>query len=331
LFLPGEVVGREGGKVHFRVGRGNMIIALNEGDVVSIAEGGVEVRDEAVAGNPWLQLAGLIKDRDYFMARRVQNGYELVMPVAEFGDGTFLGYRAVAGRDGEVLEVLDAGKYRRFSVPGLERFRDILPVEKVSDVAGLSAGEFAALVDNTPAELIPKIGAFDAALAAAIVAGKRARDPQSLEQLDREEVEKWLEVARKYWNLASLENHPAVLAAILTQLRTKARVAPTATPELLYIEGRLLEELKEDEQLEKMKEAARLQREDPARKAWEEAAAARIRQVLDELREQLAKAGIKLPIVVPLAGAVAGHTVAVEEAAGAAAGAKKTQKVAAGQ
>jgi len=321
VFLPGDVVGREGGKVHFRVGRGNMVIALDEKDA-TIVEGGVEVRDEAVAGNPWLQLAALIKDRDYFMARRVQNGYELVMPVAEFGDGTFLGYRVVAGKDGEVLEVLDAGKYRKFSAPGLERYRDILPVEKVSDVPGLTVAEFAALVDKTPAELIPKIGAFDAALAAAIVAGKNARDPQSLEELDREEVEKWLAVARTYWNLASTENHPAVLEAILTQLRTKARVAPTATPELAYIKARALDEWEEDKRLEKMKE--------DARKAGEEALRARVRQVLEELREPLAKVGVQLPIVVSLAGAIAGHVAAVGEAAGAAAEARKAQKAAAG-
>jgi len=274
LHLLGEVVERREGKILFRVGRGNMVITLDEKDI-TIVEGGIEVRDEVAAGNPWIQLAAMVKDRDYFMARGTPEGVETVIRVKDLRDGTFLGYRVVLG-GGRVVRVLDAGKYRRFSVPSLEDFWELLPAEKVADASRLSEEELGALADFTPAGMLPKIAEYDGALAITLALKKYERDPLFLGELGEDEKEKLREVARKYWALAALETHPAIVRAFLAELRA---LAPTETPEYGFVAWREKEEEQEEQQLEKAKEEARKRAEEARR----EEAGGEIRKILDLL------------------------------------------------
>jgi len=265
LYLPGEVVERKGGIIRFRVGRGNMVITLKEEDVISIREDGIEVSKEATDRNPWLRLADLVKEaRDYFMARRTPEGVETVMRVKDLGDGTFLGYRVVLS-GGEVVRVLDAGKYRRYSAPGLEEFWELLPAEKVAGASSLSEEELGTLADRTPAKMLPKIAEYDGALALTLALKKFERDFLFLRELGEDEKEKLREVARKYWSLAAPEAHPAIVRMFLAELRA---LAPTETPEYEFVRQRLEDEEREDQQLEKAKEEAR-KRAEEARKAEE--------------------------------------------------------------
>jgi len=233
MFLPGEIIKKENDKIYFKVGKGNMVLILNENEATP-AQNGVEIKDEVANKSPWIQLANEIKDKEYFMARSVPEGNEVVVPVVNLEDDMFLGYRVIADKDGNILKVLDAGKYKRYSFPQLDKYELLLPIEKILDVSDIEKEEFSALADTTPIELLPKIYEYDKDLAGVLTVEKLRRDPLSLTSMPENDLKKLLEIAREYIALASQKLHPTTIKILLKELRTKA---PTVAPELYFIEN----------------------------------------------------------------------------------------------
>jgi hypothetical protein len=309
MYIPGEIIKRENGKVYLRVGQGNMILILNENEIEE-TKGGVNLPDSLAETNPWLKLADKIKDKQYFMSRDTPEGTELVVPVANVGEDTFLGYRAIVNKNGEIVKVLDAGKYRRFMVPGLEKYTLLLPVEKISDITNVSREEFGMLADGTPAEILPKIYAYDKELAGALTAEKLRRDPLSLTSIPENELKKLLEVARDYWMLASPESNPPTIEMLIEELRG---IAPNVTPELDYLKERLYEEKYEEKQLERMKKEEEKRYEEWERRIREEEARKRAQQTIKDVKEIIkAVTGVVIPIVIAKTPAVAGIKKSIE-------------------
>lgn len=303
MFLPGEIVKLENGKVYFRVGNGNMILILNENEV-SPGKKGITIPDNIASTNPWIKLADTIKDKQYFMPRETPEGVEVVVPVANTGANEFLGYRVILDKENNIVKVLDAGKYVKFTQDGLEEYYDMLPVQKIADVSDFTREEFGMMVDGTPVNFLPKIYDYDKDLAGAITVEKIRRDPFSLTELDEDNLKKILKVAAEYWVIASPESNPAVISMLIEELRS---VAPTAIPELEYLMDRLREEKHEEKQIERMKKEIDKTYEEWERRMREEERRRRARETIKRTKEIMKELlGISIPIIIRTTPAVLG-------------------------
>ena len=311
MFLPGEVVKKEKGKVYFRLVNGNMVLILNENEI-TLSNDGVSIPDNVASNSPWIQLADKIKNKKYFIPRETDDGLEMVVPVANTDENEFLGYHAVIDKNNSIVKILDAGKYVRFTQKGLEKYTAMLPVQKIADVSELTKEEFGMMVDGTPVNYLPKIYEYDEQLAGAVTAEKLRRDPLSLTELKEDDLTKLLKVATEYWVIASPESNPAVIAMLIEELRS---VAPTAVPELEYLMGRLREERHEEKQIEKMKQEIDKTYEDWQRRIREEELKRRARQTIRETKEILKELlGITIPIIIQTTPAIGMRQIIVKSA-----------------